>query len=177
VRHPVGQILVGGVPAVEDWHERDDTWRHPRYKQQERNQPLGDQNRILQRLDDGVVPVHADTAQVQYGRGGEIHVTRVPHVTHKVTENPLAADQLTGVECHRYHGHQHVCKRQRHDEVVGDHTKPGVSGDGNDHQQVAANRCQYNDGHDRRFQSHRYVIGPVHHVTSHLHSFNHNNYY
>jgi len=169
VCHPVGQILVCGVPAVEDGHERDDARRHPRDEQQERHQPLGDQHRVLERLDNGVVPVHADAAQVQYGRGGEVYVARVPHVAHEVPEHPLAADQLAGVERHRHDGHQHVGERQRHDEVVGDHPEPGVSGDGHDHQQVAANRRQYNDGHDRRFQRHRHVIGPVHHVTGHLH--------
>jgi len=76
---------------------------------------------------------------VQYGRGGEVHVARVPHIAHEVPEYPLAADQLAGVERHRHDGHQHVGERQRHDEVVGDHPEPGVSGDGHDHQQVAAN--------------------------------------
>lgn len=69
MRHPKGQILFRGVPSVEDWHERDDARRHPRDQQQERDQSLGDQNRILERLDDCVVPIDADAAQVKYGRG------------------------------------------------------------------------------------------------------------
>lgn len=108
---PVGQILVRGVPAVEYRHERYDARRHPRDQQQERHQPFGDQNRILERLYDRVVPVHADATQVQYGCGGEVHVTGVPHVAHKVPEHPFTADLLAGVERHGHDRHQHVGER------------------------------------------------------------------
>lgn len=165
---PVLQELVRGVPAVEYGHERDDAGRHPRDQQQERDQPLGDQHRVLERFDDRVVPVHADAAQMQYGRGAEVHVAGVPHVAHEVPEQPPAADQLAGVERHHDDSHQHVGERQRHDEVVGDHPKPRVPGHGHDHQQVAADRRQYDDGHYRRFQRHQHVVGPVHRVAGHL---------
>lgn len=169
VRHPESQILVGRVPTVEYGHERYDARRHPGDQQEERHQPLGDQHRILERLDDGVVPVHAYAAQVEYGRGGKVHVARVPHVAHEVAEHPFAADLLAGVERHRHDSHQHVGERQRHDEVIGDDPEPGVPGHRDDYQQVPADRGQYDDGHHRSFQRHRHVVGPVHHdVTGHL---------
>lgn len=133
------RLMFGGrVPTEEYRQERYERRQRPHVQQHVQNGALRHGDRVLKRADDGVVPVHADAAQVQYGRGGEVYVARVPHVAHEVPENPLAADQLAGVKRHRHHGHQHVGERQRHDEVVCDHPQPGMSGHGHDHQQVAA---------------------------------------
>lgn len=57
-------VIPGGVPAEEDRREGDERGCEPRVEQHDRHHPLGHVDGVLERLDDRVVPVHADTAEM-----------------------------------------------------------------------------------------------------------------
>lgn len=83
---------------------------------------LGHDERIVQWLDDRIVPIHRDAAQIQDARRREVHIGAVPQVAHHRPEKP-APRQLDGcVEGHRDERHEHVGHGQRDDEIVGDDT-------------------------------------------------------
>ena len=46
------------------------------------------------------LPIHADTAQMQYGGRAKQNIISVEDVTHSPAENPLARDLHAGVEGH-----------------------------------------------------------------------------
>lgn len=144
-------MLVGGVPAEEYRQERYERGQRPHVEQRVQNGALSHGDRVLERADDGVVPVHADTAQVQYGRRREVHVQAVPDVTHDVTKHPLAGDLDAGVERHGAQGHQEVGESQRHHVVVGEYAELAVPDHADHHQRVAQHGAQYYRAHGHRF--------------------------
>ena len=113
-------MLWSCVPAEKDGHEGDGDGEHPDEGEHHHHQPLGDDQRVVERLDDGVVAVDADAAQVDDADGGGVHVQRVPHVAHGVAEHPAARQLDAGVERHGDHRNQHVGDCQAHHEAVGD---------------------------------------------------------
>jgi len=127
-------VRGGRVPASKYRRERYEHRRHPHGRQHDYRPGLGHDQWVVQGLDNGVVPVHADAAQVQYGHGGEVHVHRVPDIAHEPTEHPAAGHLEAGVEAHCEYGHQHVGQGQRHDEVVGDDAQLAVTHHTHHHQ-------------------------------------------
>lgn len=149
VTEPFAVVRGRRVPAGEYRRERYEHGRHPHRGQHDHRPGLGHDQRIVERLNDGVVPVHADAAQVKYGHGGEVHVHRVPHVAHEPAEHPAAGQLEAGVEAHGEYGHQHVGQGQRHDEVVGDHPQLAVPHHAHHDQQVAEQRGHHYEAHGR----------------------------
>jgi len=155
-------MFGGRVPTEEYRQERYERRQRPHVQQHVQNGALRHGDRVLQRADDGVVPVHADAAQVQYGRGREVHVQAVPHVAHDVAEHPLSGDLDAGVERHGAQGDQEVGERQRHDVVVGEYAELPVPHHADHHQRVAQHRAQYYRTHGHRLQDEHRAHGAGH---------------
>lgn len=94
---------------------------------------------VLQRSDDSVVPINTNAAQMENGRGRKVHIQRVPHVTHKISKEPLSCELNTSVESHRTQCYQHICHSQADNVIIRDDSKLSVSVDTDDHQSVAEN--------------------------------------
>ena len=155
ILHHEVQMLLRGVPTHKDRYEADESRQDPRAAQHASDRPLSHDHRVLEGADDGVIPVHADAAQVKDRRGGEVNVQRVPHVAHEPTEQPLATGQLgRGVKRHRAHGHQEVGRRQAHHVTVCHHAQPSVPPHAGDHQGVAQNRGRDDAAHDDPLDHH-----------------------
>lgn len=99
------------LPAHEDGNKRDDGRRDPHVEQHDGDDALGHVDRVLEWLDDGVVAVNRNAAQVEDGRRREEDVQRIPHVAHEVAKIPAASHLHAGVESHRQDSHQQVGKR------------------------------------------------------------------
>lgn len=158
------RLMFGGrVPTEKYRQERYERRQRPHVQQHVQNGALRHGYRVLQRADYGVVPVHADAAQVQYGRGGEVHVQAVPHVTHDVAEHPLSGDLDAGVERHGAQSDQEVGERQRHDVVVGEYAELPVPHHAYHHQRVAQHRAQYyrTHGHCLQYEHRAHGAGHV----------------
>jgi len=157
------RLMFGGrVPTEEYRQKRYERRQRPHVQQHVKNRALRHGDRVLQRADDGVVPVHADAAQVQYGRGREVHVQAVPHVAHDVPEHPFAGDLNAGIERHGAQGDQEVGERQRHDVVVGEYAELPVPHHADHHQCVAQHRAQYYRTHGHRLQDEHRAHGAGH---------------
>lgn len=76
--------------------------------------------RIVQRLDNRIVPIHRNTAQIQDACGREIHIGAVPQIAHGWTEQPATGELDGGVERHCDESDEHISHRKRYDKVVGD---------------------------------------------------------
>lgn len=153
-------VVLGGIPAAEDWWEGDDGWSQPRANQHECYHSLGHVDGILERLDDGVIAVHADAAQVEDRGSGEVHVQRVPDVTHELGEHPVARQLKTGVERHDGDGHQDVCEREGHDEIVGDYPELAMPHHTHHDQEVAEDGTDDDHSHHGGFEHKQQHISP-----------------
>jgi len=154
-------MVFGGVPAAEDGRKGYDSRSQPRVDQHERHHSFGHVYRVLERLHDGVVAVHADAAQVEDRGSGEVHVQRVPHVAHELREHPVARQLETGVERHHRYGHQDVREGEGHDEVVGDYPEFPMSHDTHYDQQVAEDSPDDDHTHHRGFEHKQHHVSPL----------------
>lgn len=80
------EIVRCRIPSHEYREERYESWRTPNSHQHDAQFPVGHDERIVQRLDDSVVTVHRNAAQVKDGDGRKIDVHSVPDVAHEITE-------------------------------------------------------------------------------------------
>lgn len=136
------------VPAHEDGGERDGGRHEPHVRDHERHGPVRHSDGVLQRPHYGVVAVHTDAAQVEYGHCAEVNVQRVPHVAHEVAEHPLARQLDRGVERHRAQSYQQVGQRQRDHVVVGDDAQLAVAEHADDDERVAEHGAEDDGAHD-----------------------------
>lgn len=67
-------VLVGGVPTHENRKEADHRRTDPRVEDHQSNDLFGHVQGVLERLDDGVEPIHADAAEMQNGSRGEVNI-------------------------------------------------------------------------------------------------------
>lgn len=159
-------VLLRGVPAAEDRHERDDRRRQPTSEQHVRDNSLRHVARILERLDYRVVTIDGDAHQVQYRAGAEVYVQRVPDVAHKVAEQPAAGHLHARVERHREHRYQHVRERERDNKVVGDNAQLSMPYHRYHYQEIPEHGCRDNRAENADFGDSR---RHVRHVPVHLH--------
>ena len=130
-------MFLGGVPAHEYRYETDESRQKPGAAQHAGDRDPPHDGGIFERPDDRVVPVHADAAEVEDRRGGEVNVQRAPHVAHDPAEHPLAG-QLDGrVERHGANRDEKVRGRQADHVSIGRHAELPVPPDAGDHQHVA----------------------------------------
>ncbi|KAJ1522850.1 hypothetical protein ONE63_001998 [Megalurothrips usitatus] len=154
VRDPL-EVVVGRVPAGEDGHEADEGGQDPDVGQHEADGAVRHDDGVLQGPHDGVVPVHRDAAQVQDGRGREVHVQRVPQVAHVLAEQPHPRQLHAGVERHGAQGDEQVRHGQRHDVVVGDDAQLAVPHHRDDDQGVAEDGAHDDGAHDEGLEHER----------------------
>ena len=145
-------VVTGRVPAEEDGKERDQGRGGPRDPDHDRGHTNSHVTRVFERAHDGVIPVHADAAQVKRGHRREVDVERVPQVTYPIPEVPLARDFHGGVEGHGEAGHEQVGHGQRHQEVVIDMPQLVVPDDADDHEQVGKDGQDNDEDEDGRLE-------------------------
>ncbi|KAH9390388.1 hypothetical protein TYRP_023092 [Tyrophagus putrescentiae] len=119
IHRPLLYCLLRRVETGKDGYAADEDGAEPDGADHDVDPLCGDLHRIIERLDDGVVAVVADAAEVHDAGGAEEHVAAVPEVAHPPGEDPVAGEDDAGVEGHREDRHQDVRQRQRDDEVVG----------------------------------------------------------
>ena len=134
-------MLVRGVPPHENGNETDESRQQPCTGQHTGDsEPLHD-GWILQRPDNGVIPVHADAAEMEDRGRGEVDVQRAPHVAHDPAEHPSAA-QLDGrVERHGADRDEEIGSRQADHVAIGRHAQLPMPSHARDHESVAHERC------------------------------------
>lgn len=136
VLFPKLEVFPGGVPASEDRQEAHNSWGAPDNAEHSGQPEIGHDEGIVEWLDDRVVSVHTNTAQMQDGHRAEEDVQGVPDVAHEVSKEPPARELDRGVEGHCEDRDQHVRERQRNDEVVGDDPELSVAHHRHYHQEV-----------------------------------------
>ena len=129
IHRPLLDCLLRRVETGKDGYAADEDGTEPDGADHDIDPLRGDLHRIIERLDDGVVAVVADAAEVHDAGGAEEHVAAVPEVAHPPGEDPVAGEDDAGVEGHREDRHQDVRQRQRDDEVVGGDAQAVVSGE------------------------------------------------
>lgn len=152
-------MFLRGVPTHEYRYEADQSGQNPRTTQHTPHSSLSHDHRVLERADNGVIPIHADAAQVKNGGCGKVHVQRVPHVAHEPAEQPFTARQFgRGVERHRAHSHQEIRGCEAHHVAVGHHSQSSVPPHAGDHESIAQHRCRdYASHHDAFDHHHEHV--------------------
>lgn len=145
-------VLSRGVPSEEDGYEADERRRDPRIDEHHPHHLLGHIDRILERLNYSVVPINANTTQMEYAGSGEVHVEAVPHVAHEITKHPLAGNLHAKIKRHGHDRDKHIGKRERHDEIIRDDPQLAMPHHRNNHEQIAENRGYDYRAHYRDFQ-------------------------
>lgn len=145
---PIFQMFLRGVPAGEDRQEAHNYRRTPHDAQHDSQSHVRHDRVVVKRLNDRVISVHADAAEMEDADGAEENVQGVPHVAHKVTEQPASGKFHGGVERHREQSYQHIRQRQRHHEIVRDHLELPMPHDRDDDQQIAEERADDDKSHD-----------------------------
>ncbi len=130
IHRPLLYCLLRRVKARKDGYAADEDGAEPDGADHNVHSLGGDLHRVVERLDDGVVAVVADAAEVHDAGGAEEHVAAVPEVAHPPGEDPVAGEDDAGVEGHREDRHEDVRQRQRDDEVVGGDAQAVMSGKG-----------------------------------------------
>lgn len=105
------EVFLGSVPSGEYRQEAHNRGRAPNHAQHATQSKIRHDQRIVQRLYDRVITIDADAAQMKYGNGAEKHVQRVPHVAHKIAEQPSSREFDRRVERHSENGDQHIRQR------------------------------------------------------------------
>lgn len=143
MRQSMRFMLLRRVPTEENRREADQRRKDPNVRQHKADHSVRHGDRVFERSHYRVVPVDADTAQMEYRSGRKVNVERIPHVAHERTEQPLTAQFDARVEGHRAKRHQHIRHGQTDHVVIGNDAQFTVSVDADDDQGVAENRAQY----------------------------------
>lgn len=148
------------VPA-DQRREADDEAEEPHDGEQHLGPQRRHDGRVRHGPRDGQVPVQADGAQVQNGRGAHPDVDGEPHGAPDLAEDPQVEHLERGAE--RQHGHANgqVGHGERHDEQVGHGAQLRVEEDGEHHETVAEQHehVDHAEDHERHDEAR---LRPVH---------------
>lgn len=116
VRHAFGDLVL--VADDEQRRQTDAGCAQPHQRHAQNHALGGALDAVLEGLGDGVVPVHAYHAQIQYGGGAGQHVERHPQIAHEVAQTPAAEYRVEQSHRHDQNGDAQVGHGQRDEQVV-----------------------------------------------------------
>lgn len=105
----------------------------------------------MKRLDNSVVAINTDAAEMQNTCCREVHIEGVPNVTHEIAKVPLIRERYDSVERHHTQSDQEIGESQTDHEIVGDDSQFPMFDDADDHEKVAQDSSDDNEAHDHAF--------------------------